>query len=309
MKVLITGATGLIGQEIVTLCHKANIDVNYLTTSKNKLRSDPNYTGFFWDPNRNEIDVKCFEDVSVIINLVGATVAKRWTSSYKKEILRSRTQTANLLVESLQKTKHSIRHIVSASAIGIYPDSFQKYYTEDSPERDTGFLGEVVTKWEDAVLQFKTIGIDVSILRIGLVLSQKGGAYPKISKPVKYGVGAIFGSGNQWQSWIHVQDLASMFMFVMNEELIGVFNAVAPNPVSNEKMTRVLAEKFNKKIILPNIPKVVMMLLLGEMHSILFSSQRVSNAKILETGFKFDYENIVSAIDDLVPNEAIAKST
>ncbi|WP_271782028.1 TIGR01777 family oxidoreductase [Aquimarina algiphila] len=300
MKILITGATGLIGQEIVSVCRQQNIDVNYLTTSKNKLSSDPGYTGYFWDPKKGEIDTDCFVGVEVIINLVGATVAKRWTSSYKKEILESRTNTASLILESLKTTKHSVRHIVSASAIGVYPDSFQNYYMEDATERDSGFLGEVVEKWEKAVLDFETINIDVSLLRIGLVLSEKGGAFPKIAKPIQLGMGSFFGNGKQWQSWIHVHDLARMFMFVVQEELTGVFNAVAPNPVSNKKLTRTIAEKYNKRIILPNVPRLTMKLILGDMHILLFSSQRVCSGKISSLGFDFDYDNIVMAVDVLI---------
>ncbi|PKV52348.1 hypothetical protein ATE84_4460 [Aquimarina sp. MAR_2010_214] len=305
MKVLITGATGLVGQEIVNLCHQSEIEVNYLTTSKDKLSSRVNYTGYFWDPKKGEIDTDCFNEVEVIINLVGATVAKRWTSSYKKEILESRTHTASLILESLKNIKHSVRHIVSASAIGIYPDSFQNYYMEDAPERDTGFLGEVVTQWENAVLQFKTLDIEVSLLRIGLVLSEKGGAFPKMVKPIRFGMGAFFGNGKQWQSWIHVKDLARIFMFVVEEELTGVFNAVAPNPVSNKKLMNTIAEKLNKKIILPNVPRLTMKLFLGEMHSLLFSSQRVCSNRISTTGFNFDFDNIASAVDVLIDEEPI----
>jgi hypothetical protein len=303
MKVLITGATGLVGQEIVNLCHQSGIEVNYLTTSKDKLSSIINCTGYFWNPKKGEIDTDCFNDVEVIVNLVGATVAKRWISSYKKEILESRTHTASLILESLKNIKHSVRHIVSASAIGIYPDSFQNYYTEDTPERDTGFLGEVVTQWENAVLQFKTLDVEVSLLRIGLVLSQNGGAFPKMVKPIRFGMGAFFGNGEQWQSWIHVNDLARMFMFVIEEELTGVFNAVAPNPVSNKKLMNTIANKLNKKIILPNVPRLTMKLFLGEMHSLLYSSQRVSSSKISTMGFDFDFDNIASAADVLIDKE------
>ncbi len=300
MRVLITGATGLIGQEIVRLCHQSNIDVNYLTTNEDKLRTDTNYKGYLWDPNKSQIDTKCFEDVEIIINLVGATVAKRWTTLYKKEILESRIKSANLLLQSLQNNKHTVRQIVSASAIGIYPDSFQNYYMESSSERDMGFLGDVVKKWEEAVLQFKTLDIDVSILRIGLVLAKNGGAFPKIAKPIRYGVGAFFGNGKQWQSWIHIADLARMFMFVIHEESVGVFNAVAPNPVSNKKFTLAIAKKANKKIVLPNVPKLAMKLFLGEMHVLLFSSQRVCSEKISKSGFEFVHDNISSAVNDLM---------
>ncbi len=300
MKVLITGATGTIGQEIVKLCHQSNIDVNYLTTSKNKLNSTSNNKGFFWNPLSSEIDIECFKDVEVIINLVGSSIAKRWTSSYKKEILDSRVDTTKLILESLKNTNHSVRHIISASAIGIYPNSFQNYYMEDALERDTGFLGEVVTQWEEAVSEFKMLNIEVSLLRIGLVLSKEGGAFPKIAKPIKYGFGAVFGNGKQWQSWIHIKDLAHMFMYIMQEELSGVFNAVAPNPVSNKKLTYAIARKLNKKIILPGVPRLTLKLILGEMHVLLFSSQRVCSDKISKLGFEFKYDNIKSAVDVLI---------
>ncbi len=300
MKVLITGATGLIGQEIVSLCHKSNIYVNYLTTSKSKIVSSDQYQGYHWDPKKGIIDKNCFIDVEVIIHLVGATVAKRWTPSYKREILDSRTITTTLLFETLKNNKHSVRHIISASAIGIYPDSFQNYYMEDSEERDQGFLGQVVSKWESEVNTFENLDIDISLLRIGLVLSQKGGAFPKIAKPIKLGLGACFGNGKQWQSWIHVNDLANMFLWVAKEGHIGIFNAVAPNPVSNKKMTSIIAKKMNKKILLPGIPRFMMRLILGEMHMLLFSSQRVCCDKISKSGFEFEYDNINLAVDDLV---------
>ncbi len=301
MKVLITGATGLIGQEIVSLCHESGIHVNYLTTNKNKIRSEKNYQGFFWDIKNKEIDISCFEGVEVIINLVGATVAKRWTSKYKKEIIDSRVTSASLLLQSLKKLEqHSVRHIISASAIGIYPDSFKTYYTEETSCHEDDFLGDVVRQWEKSITVFGTIGINVSLLRIGLVLSNEGGALPKIEKPIRMGVGAFFGNGNQWQSWIHVSDVARMFMFILNEEASGIFNAVAPNPVSNKKMTHTIARQLNKKIWLPGIPRIVMKLMLGEMHYLLFSSQRVSCDKISNLGFESEYDTIEEAIKSLV---------
>ncbi len=299
MKVLITGATGLIGQEIVRLCHQSSIDVNYLTTSANKLSTTPNYTGYLWDPRNGEIDTDCFVDVEVVINLAGATVAKRWTTSYKKEILESRVVSTRLLLDTLKDIKHSVRHVVSASAIGIYPDSFQNYYMEDSVERDTGFLGQVVAQWEQVVDEFKTIDIETSKIRIGLVLSDKGGAFPKMVKPIKLGFGAVFGNGKQWQSWIHIYDLAKMFLFVVQEELTGVFNAVSPNSISNRKLTYAIAKAMNKKIILPGVPKFAMKLVLGQMHTLLFSSQRVCSKRIIESGFDFKYDNISLALTSL----------
>ncbi len=300
MKVLITGATGLVGKEITKLCHQSNIDVNYLTTNKSKLKSDKNYRGYYWNPIAGEIDSNCLSEVEVIIHLAGATIAKRWTKKYKKEIIESRVNSTLLILDTLKNSKHSIRHIVSASAIGIYPDSFQKYYMENSTEQASGFLGEVVQKWEAANGEFNTLNIDVSLLRIGLVLSSNGGAFSKLARPIQLGVGAVFGTGKQWQSWIHIQDLARLFLFVIEEELTGVYNAVAPNPVSNDTLIRSIGEKMKKKILLPNIPKFAMQLILGEMHVLLFSSQRVCSDKSMKAGFQFTYENITQAIDDLI---------
>lgn len=302
MKILITGATGLIGQEIVRLCHQSDIDVHYLTTNKDKITSESNYKGYFWDPKNSKIDLDCFNDVDVIINLVGASVAKRWTATHKKEIINSRVDTASLLLKSLKNIKHTIRHIVSASAIGIYSDSFTNYYMEDSVERNHDFLGEVVEKWEHAIFDFKELNIEVSIVRIGIVLAKEGGAFPKITQPIRYGFGAAFGSGKQWQSWIHIEDLARIFLFIVKEKLPGVFNGVATNPVSNAKLTSTTADLLGKKIILPNIPRFIMKLILGKMHVLLFSSQRVCSNKISQQGFQFTYETVKPALENLLKN-------
>ncbi len=303
MKVLITGGTGLIGREIVSLCHKEDIVVNYLTTSKEKIKNESNYKGFYWNPQKGEIDKEALKDVEVIINLAGATIAKRWTRSYRQEILESRVQALATLYKGLKETKHQVRQLISASAVGIYKDSFQNYCEEKDTIYGDDFLSEVVQQWEQSAFEFKTIGIEVAVLRIGLVLSPHGGVLPTIVKPIKYGLGAIFGTGKQWQSWIHIKDLAKMIMYVLHEELEGVYNAVAPNPVSNKKMTQLIAEYYNKQLWLPNIPKNTMRLLLGKMHILLFSSQRVCSEKIQERGFNYTFENLKPALIDLLKEE------
>ena len=300
MIVLITGATGLIGQEIVRLCHQQNIVVHYLTTSKSKLSQNENYKGFYWNPYNNEIDHDCFEGVSVIINLVGATIAKRWTSAYKKEILQSRTRTAQLLLDTITEHQYPVKHIVSASAIGVYPSSLTHYYDEDYDQVSDSFLGVVVEGWENAIDKFKAAHIAVSKIRIGLVLSENGGVLPKIMQPVDYYVGAAFGSGEQWQSWIHLNDLARLFLFVLEHELEGTFNAVAPNPVTNEELTKTVATILDKPLWLPNIPEPAMALVLGEMHILLFESQRVSADKIQSEGFDFKFPNLKPALQALI---------
>ncbi len=300
MRVLITGATGLIGQEIVQICHKKNISVNYLTTSKSKIKINEDYKGFFWDPTNNQIDVKCFKDVVAIIHLAGATVSNRWTASYKKEIIASRTQTTALLIQALKGITHTVKHVISASAIGVYPDSVTNYYDQEHNEINGSFLGQVVSVWEQAVDQFETLNIAVSKIRIGLVLSDKGGALKEIIKPIKLGLGSAFGTGEQWQSWIHIRDLGNMFVFVLQNKIEGVFNGVAPNPVSNNELTKTAATVLKKPLFMPNIPKFAMKLVLGEMHIILFESQRVSSKRIVDKGFYFEFNCLYLALENLL---------
>lgn len=300
MKVLVTGATGLVGGEIVNLCKQNNISVNYLTTSKNKIVSQTGYNGYYWNPNKNEIDVDCLEGVSAIINLAGASISKRWTKNYKKKILNSRVNSLRTLLGAIPKDgSHGIKTIVSASAIGIYPNSLSQYYKEDEVRVDDSFLGEVVAVWEQVVDEFEKVNIKTAKIRIGLVMSNKGGALPEMAKPLKYYLGAAMGSGNQWQSWIHLQDLGRIFLQVMTKELTGIYNGVAPNPVTNVKLTKELAGVLDRPLYLPNIPQSLMRLVLGEMSYLLFVSQRVSCKKIEDTGFDFIYSNICRALENI----------
>jgi len=300
MRVLITGATGLIGKEIVKVCRSQNIDVNYLTTSKSKISNDNNYQGFYWNPETEEIDKNCLQDVEAIIHLAGATVSKRWTKSYKEEILSSRINTTQLLVNTLKHHPNAVKHVISASAIGLYPDSLSKYYDEDDSAGDSSFLSHVVKEWELAVDGFTELNIIVSKVRIGLVLSKKGGALPEIIKPIKLGLGAAFGSGKAWQSWIHIEDLAHIFVFILNNKLAGVYNGVSSNPVINEDLTKLCAKVLKRPLFLPNIPEFFMKLVLGEMYTLLFMSQRVSSKKIEAAGFEFSYHHLEPALEELL---------
>ena len=300
MKVLITGATGLVGQEIVKLCHAKGITVNYLTTSKSKINQSDKTQGFFLNPKEKDIDVNCFKGVDAIIHLAGATVSKRWTSSYKKEIISSRKETTELLVHSLKSIGHTVKQVVSASAIGVYPDSLINYYDETFKDFDNSFLSNVVQIWEHEVDAFSELNITVSKIRIGLVLSNKGGALTEMLKPIKLGAGAPFGDGKQWQSWIHITDLAQLFLHVLKHHLPGVYNGVAPNPVTNQELTKTIATTLDKPLFLPKIPRFIMKLVLGEMHTLLFDSQRVSGKKIEDEGFYFEYHHLEPALEDLL---------
>ncbi|WP_298472784.1 TIGR01777 family oxidoreductase [uncultured Maribacter sp.] len=306
MKVLITGATGLVGREIVECCLSKNFLVHYLTTSRDKIESTKECRGFYWNPSKGEIDVKCFLGVTSIINLAGSSIATRWTPENKRQILDSRINSLKTLRNGLQQFGGGeISSFISASAIGIYPNSLSNYYTEDEKEVDSSFLGDVVRAWEQEIDAFKTFNFALSKIRIGLVLSEKKGALPKLLKPIQHYLGAAFGNGAQWQSWIHVKDVARMFLFVMENNLEGIFNGVGPNPVTNTKMVREIAKAVGRPLFLPNIPVIIMRLILGKMSYLLFASQRVSSKKIEEEGFVFLFPNIRLALKDLCDRVSI----
>ena len=300
MKVLITGATGLVGQAIVKVLHSQGISINYLTTSESKIKSSDNYQGFYWNPSNDEIDMACFQGVDAIINLAGASIAHRWTKEYMRRILESRTQSLNTLYKGLNKLNSiNIKSFVTASAIGIYPDSLTHFYDEKEKSIDSSFVGEVVKEWEAGADEFRSFGFKVAKIRIGIVLSTEGGALPKMAAPIKNYVGAPVGNGEQWQSWIHIQDLAEMFLFVLRNGLGGVYNGVSPNPVTNSKLTKELAHVLDRPLWLPNVPKFVLKTIFGKMSYLLFASQRVSSKKIEKHGFSFHYPNLGLALKDL----------
>ena len=299
MKILITGATGLIGKELVKLLLAKNHTVHYLTTSKSKIESKPNYQGFYWNPQQGKIDENCIYEVDVIIHLAGANIAKRWTDKYKQEIIESRTLSTELLYILIRKHSNQVKQIISASGTASYPESYSKVYDETTQETEDSFLANVVKKWEESVNRFQVLGLKVCKLRTGMVMANKGGALPEMVKPIKMGFGAAMGNGNQIQSWIHINDLVSMYCFVMENQLEGIYNAVAPYPVSNQELTKVIASTLKKPLFLPNIPKFIMKLALGEMSYLLFSSKNLSSEKIQSLGFKFEFPKIDKAVADL----------
>ncbi len=304
MKVLMTGATGLIGRAITKALHKREITVHYLTTNSKKIVCEENLKGFLWNPSNGTIDLESFNGVDAIINLAGSSIAQRWSKGNKAKILSSRVDSLKTLHAGLKKVDSSqIQSMVSASAIGIYPNSLSNFYDGGNTEVDNSFLGEVVEKWEQEADTFRDFDFNVTKVRIGVVLSISGGALPQMARPIKSFMGAVFGKGDQWQSWIHIDDLAEMFAFIIESKLKGVFNGVAPNPVTHEKMTKELARVLGYPLILPNIPNWFMKLILGEMSYLLFASQRVSSKRIEKKGFQFQYPNIGGALEQLYGSE------
>ncbi len=299
MKILITGATGMIGSELVQLLLAKNHSVNYLTTSKSKIETKPNYNGFYWNPEQGKIDENCIYEVDAIVHLAGANISKRWTNAYKQEIIESRTLSAELLYNLIRKTPNQVKQFVSASGTASYPESYTKVYDETTVDTEDSFLSNVVKKWEESADRFQVLNIKVCKLRTGIVLSNLGGALPELVKPIKLGLGAAMGSGKQIQSWIHINDLVGMYYFVIENQLEGVYNAVAPNPISNKELTVAIAKVLKNPLFLPNIPQFVMKLVLGEMSYLLFSSKNLSSEKIQNSGFKFEFPKIKEALSDL----------
>ena len=300
MNILITGATGIIGSHLVKACISKGYRVHYLTTRRDKLESKSNYKGFYWNPVASELDIDALIDVEVIIHLAGASISKRWTKSYKDQILDSRIKTAELLFSALQNNEHSVTHFISASGVGIYPPSHTRLYTEEDNEVDDSFLGKVVQAWEGAADQFGQLGIKVAKVRTGLVLAKEGGALPAIAAPVRKGVGAPLGSGDQWQSWIHIDDMIEVYLNIIKNGWTGIYNAVAPNPATNKRLTKLIANTLEKPLWLPNVPAFVLKLLLGEMSMLVLQGQMVSSKKLEDSGFGFHYFNLQRALDDLL---------
>jgi len=305
MKVLITGATGLVGRSLTELCHKDGMEVHYLTTSKEKIENRPNYKGFYWNTKTDELDEACFEGVDAIIHLAGASIAQRWSIENKKAIFESRIVTARLLYSALSRKRSknnpsSVKNFISASAVGGYPSSFSKVYDESYPEYAKGFLGQVVEEWEQAAQEFQKIDIATCRVRTGIILDKESGALPKIMQPVKYGAGAPLGSGEQWQSWIHIEDMAGIYFYILKNKLTGIYNGVAPHPVTNKTLTQVVAATLGKPLIIPTVPKFALKLMLGDMAAIVLESQKVSALKIKTEGYQFKYDTLEKAIAHLL---------
>ncbi len=299
MTILITGATGLIGTALTKHLLDQGHVIHFLTTRKEKIIKEKDHKGFYWNPTSGEIDVLAFEAVDCIINLVGATIAKRWTPAYKKIILESRTKTAALIHASLKKIDHRVKHFVCASGISIYPNAINTIYTETSTEVASNFLAQVVVAWEAAADQFTALGISVVKIRTGVVFDAKEGAFPKLAQPIKMGVPSAVGSGSQWISWIHRDDIVAIYAFAAINGLTGVYNAVAPAPIQNIALTTLVAGACKVPMWAPNVPAFVLKLLLGEMAILVLEGQKVSVSKFEKKGFNFSYPTIESALVNL----------
>jgi uncharacterized protein (TIGR01777 family) len=296
--ILITGGTGMLGTRLTELLHERGYHVKYLSRNPDKSGSVP---AFYWDINKQEMDPAALEKTGTIIHLAGAGVAdKRWSPERKETILQSRTRSAALLLQMLKDHDHQVEAFISASGISYYGNTDDGLKTEDSAPTDD-FLADVTKAWEDAADRIGEVVQRVVKFRIGVVLSDRGGALPELAKPVRYWVGAPLGNGKQPMSWIHIDDLMRMFIHAIeNTDVKGVYNAVSPNPVSNREMTHAISDVLQKPMFIPAVPGFMLKLLVGEMAEMLLGGTRISPKKIEKTGFTFQYPELTPALRNLL---------
>ena len=249
---------------------------------------------------KNIIDTNCFNEIDSIINLSGASIFRIWTKRNKELILNSRVQSLNFLREQLIENGVKIHSIVSASGIGAYPSSYEKEFYESELDRTNYFLSDVIKEWEKATTSFEEIAEKVSIVRIGLVLSSRGGVLKQTMQPMSFGLGVYFGSGSQWQSWIHINDISQIFIHILKNRLSGVYNGVAPNPLTNYEFTKIISKVRKYVLFIIPAPRLFFRLIFGEMHIILFKSQKVSCKKIEQSGFNFKFRNLRPTIENIL---------
>ena len=296
MKILISGASGLIGSALKTALSARGDRVLSLTR-----RNARNNSEITWDPSSNTLDPAHLTNIDGVIHLAGENIAsRRWTSAQKARIRDSRVQGTTLLTQTLATISPPPKIFISASAIGYYGNRDDEILTEDS-QPGSGFLPDVSIAWENAAKPAAAAGIRTVHPRIGIVLSPEGGALNKMLLPFKLGLGGIIGSGNQYMSWITLDDLASLFLFAIdNESISGAINAVSPTPVTNREFTKTLGRVLSRPTIFP-LPAFAAKLALGEMaDALLLASTRVISSSLENTSFSFAHPHLEPALRHLL---------
>lgn len=300
-KVLITGGTGLVGTALTALLVEKGYLVTILTRDKNRTSTNSNITYSFWDINKGVIDKDELLSANYIVHLAGAGIAdKPWSEKRKKEILDSRVEPIKLIYTHLKNNPHQLKAFISASGVGYYGAITTNTIFEETALAANDFLGKTCLQWEQAVDELNDLTIRTVKLRTGIVLAKNGGALPKMMQPFKFGLGAALGSGKQIMPWIHIDDLAQLYVAAIeNDNFNGAYNAIAGN-VSNNHFSKTLSKTINKPFWLPNVPGFMLKLFLGEMAVILLEGSAASNQKLLQTGFNFQFTNLEEALMKLV---------
>lgn len=293
MKILIGGATGFVGSELVSFLKDKGHHVIRLVRKKDFLKEDERR----WNPEDNFLDPQDCNEVDCVVNLSGENVSSgRWTEQLKKKIKDSRIESTKLLAETLAKINQKPKVLINASACGFYGNREDEILTESSSSGQ-GFLAEVCREWEAAWQPAQQAGIRVAAMRFGMILSPKGGALKRLLIPFKLGLGGRIGSGEQYISWIALEDVLEVFLFAMNKESIqGPVNVVSPFPIQNKEFTEVLGKILNRPTFLP-LPKFAAKLAFGEMaEELLLTSQRVVPEKLKKQGYQFLFPQLKDAL-------------
>lgn len=299
--ILITGASGLVGSRLTELLLQKGYTVSHLTRSPKSGSKIPAYA---WNVEKGTIDKTAINNADAIIHLAGAGIAEhRWTSAYRRLIVDSRTKSTALLVQALRSNPtHKVSVFVGASAIGYYGNRGNELLNENSQPQADDFLSETTQLWEASYTPiFTDLHIRTAILRIGIVLSTNGGALPKTDLPLRLGApGAYFGNGNQYYSWIHIDDLCRLFIAALeNPKMSGIYNAVAPQPLTNKEFVATIAKALGKWQLLLPVPELMLRLPMGQMADIVLHSAKVSCQKAMDAGFSFNFPNLPDALTNL----------
>lgn len=297
-KILITGGSGLIGREISKRLQRDGHQPQWLSRDGKTQQGIPT---FKWDVTKGYLDPAAFEGVEHVVHLAGAGIAeKRWTTSYKQEVIDSRVKSVALLAAQLQKYGQQVKSFTGASAVGYYgARQSAKVMTETEPAYPD-FLGRTCAEWERAYAPLHNMNLRCCVLRTGIVLSREGGAYAQLARLFRLGVGAAVGTGRQAMPWIHINDMARMYLHcIYHPQLQGTFNAVAPEQVSHFGFCRQLAASLHRPFFLPRIPTAFLKVVLGERALLLTEGVYVSGEKIRSTGFQFEYEALQPALKAL----------
>lgn len=297
MKITITGASGLIGRRLLKNLSAAGHAIHVLsrhagTNLPAGVKLSP------WEPVKGLPAEESLRDAAAVIHLVGEPVAQRWTADVKQRIRESRVVSTRHLVQAIGKLESRPEALICASAIGYYGSRGDEVLNESSAPGG-GYLAEACQAWEQEAQAAEALGVRVVRVRIGLVLDSRGGALQKMLPPFRMGVGGKLGSGKQWMSWIHLEDLAALFQFVLDRPVRGALNGVAPYPVINSEFTRELGQALHRPTIFP-VPAFALKTLFGEMSGILLASQRVAPVAAEEAGFRFRFPQLGPALGDLL---------
>lgn len=295
MNILITGSSGTVGKHLKALLLQNNHTVFQLVHDDNNSNVKKDLT---WSIKNHYLPENLFDTIDCVIHLAGSSIAKPWTKAHKQSIYDTRILGTRLLVEGLKKNPGRVKHFISTSAIGFYPDP-GAVFSEDSPSGD-GFLQKVCKDWEFEAQQAATLGIDVSVVRVGLVLEPSAGIFPVAAKTHKLGVVPVTGSGDNVWSWIHYKDLIQIYRALAEGSVpAGTYNAVSPGVCTQGEFAKSLLKgKFLK--FTPTVPAFLLKIILGDRSILPLTSQRVSCEKLLQNGFKFEFPEVQSAIDSLV---------